>query len=182
MDVVGGVIVAADHSKGDDLACGNRKRVASSKHHGAMATTMAVAWGAGDHLVEPWNYRHLKLSRTSNNDSGDDLHQDYDLRSVVSFRHSAAAAAAPPPPLLMHHAPVVVAPAPAPAPSPSPARSWVDPLIFLLKKELTVTDVGDLGRIILPKVGGDQFRGWGSISCLNNLAPHSVLGSILWVR
>ncbi|KAG0611693.1 hypothetical protein M758_7G158700 [Ceratodon purpureus] len=32
-----------------------------------------------------------------------------------------------------------------------PARSWVDPLRFLLKKELTVTDVGELGRIILPK-------------------------------
>jgi bifunctional DNA-binding transcriptional regulator/antitoxin component of YhaV-PrlF toxin-antitoxin module len=43
----------------------------------------------------------------------------------------------------MHQAPVVAPPA--------PTRSWVDPLIFLLKKELTVTDVGDLGRIILPK-------------------------------
>ena len=32
------------------------------------------------------------------------------------------------------------------------ARSWVDPLRFLLKKELTATDVGELGRIILPKV------------------------------
>lgn len=31
-------------------------------------------------------------------------------------------------------------------------RSWVDPLRFLLKKELTVTDVGELGRIVLPKV------------------------------
>lgn len=34
---------------------------------------------------------------------------------------------------------------------PKPARSWADPLRFLLKKELTVTDVGELGRIILPK-------------------------------
>lgn len=29
--------------------------------------------------------------------------------------------------------------------------SWVDPLRFLLRKELTVTDVGELGRIVLPK-------------------------------
>ncbi|XP_024396658.1 uncharacterized protein [Physcomitrium patens] len=32
-----------------------------------------------------------------------------------------------------------------------PVWSWVDPLRFLLRKELTVTDVGELGRIVLPK-------------------------------
>jgi hypothetical protein len=32
------------------------------------------------------------------------------------------------------------------------SRSWAEPLRILLQKELTLTDVGELGRIILPKV------------------------------
>lgn len=160
MDVVGGVIVAADH--GSDLVCGNRgvKRTSAvSKyhvlnqyhHHGGHGATMAVAWGGDGH--EPWSYRHLKLGRTSNADADreagngvfDLKHEDYELRSVLSFRQSSSAVASqqqqPP---MMHQAPSVVAP-------PAPTRSWADPLTFLLKKELTTTDVGDLGRIILPK-------------------------------
>jgi hypothetical protein len=37
-------------------------------------------------------------------------------------------------------------------PPAAQSRSWAEPLRILLQKELTLTDVGELGRIILPKV------------------------------
>jgi hypothetical protein len=36
-------------------------------------------------------------------------------------------------------------------PPAAQSRSWAEPLRILLQKELTLTDVGELGRIILPK-------------------------------
>jgi hypothetical protein len=44
---------------------------------------------------------------------------------------------------------------------------WIEPLRFLLRKCLTVSDVGELGRVILPKVRNPTYLCFLSI-CLSN--------------
>lgn len=174
MDVVGGVIVAADRATDDERSAGvvggglrSRKRGrcgagadfddgvviargarvrrgdagARDAGEAAAAGEMVLGVGVGMGIAasawgdEPWSYRHRNgRTKAGGND-------DYALRSMLdNFYRPVSAAAAGGIPAT---AGFVVA---------KPVRAWVDPLRFLLKKELTTTDVGDLGRIILPKV------------------------------
>lgn len=130
MDVVGGVIVAADHKDRAAAVCSGRRmkrgRCGEVSYDGAMAMVKKKT------TVTTTTTTTKKSLLPCVEEDVDYLHEDYELRSVLSL-----------------YRPAIV----------KPARSWVDPLRFLLKKELTTTDVGDLGRIILPKVSSFFLSG-----------------------
>lgn len=135
MDVVGGVIVAAGAQK-DDRRGACRGRVKRGR--------CGSDYGSETMVEEPaaWSSFHHRKKQGAGSVTGVtsaaevDRHEDYELRNALRLYRPAAN-----PPFLTKSAPL----------PPLLTRSWVDPLRLLLKKELTVTDVGDLGRIILPK-------------------------------